>query len=527
MSIRHSLFHRIQAFCDVLLSVALFASIIISVHALTACSSRPSSVPASFSESSDTARIFPDYRDVVIPPNIAPMNFMVRDSLASEFVVTVADIVCGATSDGKIDIDANAWRQLLERSKGNTLQVDVYAHREQGWIHMKPFVMTVAEEPIDSFLSYRLIEPGYELYRQLGLYQRNLTDFTETPIYENNRTFDNVDNHCVNCHNYQNYSTDHMLFHVRAGHGGTIIVDGNEAHKITIKHDSIISAGVYPSWHPTQNLIAFSTNYTGQVFHMLHAEKIEVLDLGSDLLLYDVERNAVKHIIHTKDALETFPCWTPDGTRLYYCSARRTEIPKDSTNNIDFIAKYDSILYDIYSIPFDSKTRSFGEPRLEVNASGQGHSTSVPRISPDGCYMLYTQGDYGQFHIWHKSADLWVKKIQEDGSENTEEQSAYPLTAANSAEADSYHTWSSNGRWIVFASRRLDAAYSRAFIAYFDKNGQAHKAFLMPQRDPELNTFLLKSYNVPELTKNSVKVSIEKLNHVVYNTEPELATYEE
>ena len=106
MSTCRSLFHRIQAFCDVLLSVALFASIIISVHGLTACSSRPSSVPASFSESSDTARIFPDYRDVVIPPNIAPMNFMVRDSMASEFVVTIADIVCGATSDGKIDIDA-------------------------------------------------------------------------------------------------------------------------------------------------------------------------------------------------------------------------------------------------------------------------------------------------------------------------------------------------------------------------------------------------------------------------------------
>ena len=194
---------------------------------------------------------------------------------------------------------------------------------------------------------------------------------------------------------------------------------------------------------------------------------------------------------------------------------------------IDFIAKYDSILYDIYSIPFDSKTRTFGEPRLEVDASGQGHSTSVPRISPDGRYMLYTQGDYGQFHIWHKSADLWVKKIQEEGSENAEGAEPYPLVAANSAEADSYHTWSSNGRWIVFASRRLDAAYSRAFIAYFDKNGQARKAFLMPQRDPELNTFLLKSYNVPELTKNSVKVSIEKLNHVVYNTEPELATYEE
>lgn len=494
---------------------------------MVCCTSRPTDVPTTFTESSDSVVIFPDYHDVVIPPNIAPLNFKVVDSLASEFVVSMAGLVCGATADGKIDIDAVAWRELLNKSKGNALQFDVYSHRAEGWLHMKPFSITVAEEPIDSFLSYRLIEPGYELYRQLGLYQRNLTDFTEKVIYENNRSFSNEDNHCVNCHNYQAYDTQRMLFHVRAAHGGTIIVEGNEAHKITIKHDSIISAGVYPSWHPTQNLVAFSTNYTGQVFHMQHAEKIEVLDLSSDLLLYDVERNAVKHIIHSKDALETFPCWAPDGTRLYYCSARRAEVPKDSAYAVEFVATYDSILYDIYSIPFDITTRSFGEPRLEVDASSQGCSTSVPRISPDGRYLLFTQGDYGQFHIWHKSADLWVRRINEEGIENKEETAPYPLAAANSSEAESYHSWSSNGRWIVFASRRLDAAYSRAFIAYFDREGKAHKAFLLPQRDPDYNTLLLKSFNVPELTKSSVKVSIEKLNHVVYNTEPELATYEE
>ena len=98
---------------------------------------------------------------------------------------------------------------------------------------------------------------------------------------------------------------------------------------------------------------------------------------------------------------------------------------------------------------------------------------------------------------------------------------------ANSAEAESFHSWSSNGRWIAFASRRLDAAYSRVFIAYFDRDGRAHKAFLLPQRDPDFNTVLLKSFNVPELTKDAVKIPTEKLNHIVYDTEAELANYEE
>ena len=482
-----------------------------------------------YSEATDSLVIYPDYREVVVPPNIAPLNFMVCDQEASEFVVSYDDaLVAGASADGKVDIDTLAWRQLLADAKGKSLTVTVYAHRPAGWVRHQPFTMAVAEDEIDPFLSYRLIEPGYELYRQLGIYQRNLTNFDEAVVYENNREFSNEDNHCINCHNYQAYDTDRMLFHVRASHGGTVIIKGSEAHKVAMKHDSILTSGVYPSWHPTMPLVAFSTNKTGQVFHMLHPEKIEVLDEASDLLLYDADKNTVCHILHTKDAMETFPCWAPDGSRLYYCRAAVPASLLGEHNPIDTALKYDSLLYDIYSMPFDAETRTFGEPRLELNASGMGKSTSVPRISPDGSYLLFTLGDYGQFHIWHRSSDLWVKRIKDEGlgTEDEGADSLYALTAANSPEwPDSYHTWSSNGRWIVFASRRDDHNYSRVFITYFDRDGQAHRAFMLPQRDPQYNTLLLKSYNVPELTKRAVQVSRETLNHVIYHTEAENALY--
>ncbi len=506
------------------------------------CNSKPTSIPTSFAEVDDSLAIYPDYRDVTIPPNIAPLNFQISDAAAEEYAVEIGKMVCGANADGKVDIDTTAWRQMLTEARGSQLTVSVYAHRPTGWVRYRPFTLTVADEEIDPFLSYRLIEPGYELYRQVGLYQRNLTNFEEKAIYENNRAFSNEDNHCVNCHNYQAYDTERMLFHVRSNHGGTIITQGNEAHKVAIRHDSILTSGVYPSWHPTLPLVAFSTNKTGQVFHMMHPEKIEVLDEASDLLLYDAEANTVKHILHTSDALETFPCWTPDGSRLFYCRATLPSSLSDTYEPIDVALNYDSLLYDIYSMPFDAKTRTFGEPRLEVDASSSGRSTSVPRISPDGRYLLYTLGDYGQFHIWHKSADLWLKSLATAPAEVNRETATpdmsdgqtrmqlsippMPLTEANSNDADSYHTWSSNGRWIVFASRRDDGNYSRVFISYFDRQGRAHRAFMLPQRDPEHNTLLLKSYNVPELTKHAVKVDVETLRHVVLHTEAETATYQ-
>lgn len=166
---------------------------------------------------------------------------------------------------------------------------------------------------------------------------------------------------------------------------------------------------------------------------------------------------------------------------------------------------------------YDVQNHRFSEPRMEVDLKAQGASASVPRVSPDGRYVLFTRGIYGQFHIWHLDADLWVKDLQTD--------SCYALTAANSADADSYHSWSSNGRWIVFASRRDDGNFSRVFISYFDKNGQAHKAFMLPQEDPNHNLWRLKSYNVPELTRNAVLSTAVDLQHAVYTQEGKTATY--
>lgn len=488
--------------------------ILLLVAVLAGCS-KTYTIPTNTSKESKEAKLYPDYTDVVIPANIAPLNFQLQEPKATEVVAHFqgekgGEIVTGDGEDLKIQIDTTEWHNLLQQNRGADIKVTVYAHIADTWIEYKSHTLTVAEEDIDPYLSYRLIEPGYELYRQLGLYQRNLTNWDQEPIYENNRVYEEEDNHCINCHNYQNYSTKNMLFHVRANHGGTIIIEDGKAQKVQIKGDSILTAGVYPSWHPTQNLVAFSTNKTGQTFHMFSKEKIEVLDEKSDLLLYDVEKNQVSMILNDNMKLETFPCWSPDGNRLYYCVADEPvdeRIP-DSLQAMKMVMHYDSLLYDIKYLDFDQKTHTFGQPQTLCAWSQIHKSATFPRVSPDGRYLLYALGDYGQFHIWHKSSDLWVTDLTNGNS--------YPLKEANSDDVDSYHTWSSNGRWIVFSSRRMDGNYTRPFIAYFDKKGHAHKAFCLPQEDPEQNILLLKSYNVPELTKDKVHISEADLRKCIY-----------
>lgn len=482
--------------------------------ALTACSDGRKEVPATFETINEAVAIYPDYADVTIPCNIAPLNVQVK-SVGTEFAGSVSNaagttIVATAEAD-KLFFDEAEWKSLLDASKGQSLTVRIYAKRGDAWVAFNAYTLKVAEEPIDEYLSYRLIEPSYELYRQLGLYQRNLTNFEEHAIYENNRAYEEDHNHCVNCHNYQNYNTDTMLFHVRGGHGGTIFVQGDKVVKMNMKADSILSNSVYPSWHPTDPRVVFSSNNTGQVFHLGHANKIEVLDYASDLIHYNVATQEISNILRTKEHLETFPCWAPDGTTIYFCSAYTPQLAviPDSVRADKIPTLYDSLHYDVMSLRYDAQTGAVSDLRTEVACAEVGKSSAVPRISPDGRYLLFTVGDFGQFHIWHADADLYVKDMLTGAVRR--------LDRASAPGPDSYHAWSSNGRWLVVASRRDDGSYSRPYIAYFDKDGQDHKAFLLPQRDPEFNLLRMKSYNVPEFSKNAVSITPEQFKEVIYD----------
>ena len=92
-----------------------------------------------------------------------------------------------------------------------------------------------------------------------------------------------------------------------------------------------------------------------------------------------------------------------------------------------------------------------------------------------------------------------------------------PLSAANSGQVESYHTWSSNGRWIVFSSRRDDGSYTRPYICYFDAEGRDYKPFLLPQEDPEHNLLRMKSYNIPEFSRKPVGAATETIRNAVYD----------
>lgn len=90
-----------------------------------------------------------------------------------------------------------------------------------------------------------------------------------------------------------NYSPTEFMFHARTSPGGTIIIKNNQPTKVQLSQLGSSKEGTYPHWHPSGKYIIFSTNTTRQSFYSRNPNLIEVYDLESDLVLYDLVHNTV------------------------------------------------------------------------------------------------------------------------------------------------------------------------------------------------------------------------------------------
>ena len=436
-----------------------------------------------------TPEIFPDYTEVVIPPNIAPLNFALKEHRGKcRLLLTFESHQLEVKGEkGSFKIPESKWKKFVFSAQGKSIQVVVQVETEKGWIEYAPFSIQVAQEKVDSHLVYRLIDPGYELWNTMGIYQRDVESFEQSAIIENKMTESN----CVNCHSFCMQNPEHMLLHMREKYSGTLLVNRDKIEKLNTKTKETISPLVYPSWHPSGKYVAFSVNTTKQAYHLNDKNRIEVYDEASDVVVYDVEKQEIitTNKLFSKEAFETFPTFSPDGKTLYFCSAEARPIPQE----------YEKVKYHLCSISFNPEERSFGSQIDTLyNAQKDGMSASFPRVSPDGRYLLYTLSGYGNFSIWHKDADLHMIELATGVSR--------PLEEVNSEDVESYHSWSSNGRWFVFSSRRIDGLYTRPYIAYVSPEGEIGKPFLLPQKDTDFYQAFMKSFNIPEFVTSKVQI---------------------
>ena len=417
--------------------------------------------------------MFPDYSNVTIPYNIAPLNFRVGGAV--KVVVTVVgseDSYKFKGRKGLVKFPERKWHAMLEKEKGNTLDVVVMYDGK----NVEEFSWTVAADPIDKYLSYRLIEPAYEVWSGIQIEQRDMESFRTTLLGDNR----NAELCCMNCHTSNRNGTSFM--HLRGAKGGTILNRDGKLTKLNTRTEKTGNT-VYGDISADGRYGVFTTADITFAIHSRVDMRMEVYDKRSDLVVVDFDNLTVTDSPATsgEEFQETFPCFSADGRTIFFCRAKHHEQPDSITG----------MHYDIAVVSFDPETGKMGDRVITIVSSGDNLSFSHLKASPDGHWLMATAAQYGTFPVWHKESELWLINLQTRQIDN--------MPLVNAYGADTYHSWSSNSRWVVFASKRDDLVYGRPYIAYIGPDGETGKPFLLPQKNPDIYISTLKSFNLPEL----------------------------
>lgn len=455
----------------------LFLPLALLAFLLLSCD-RPYDVRPAGSGTDRTSFIFPDYAEVTVPCNIAPLHFYYTDHEGKSFKTHFQAGGKAVDFKGrKVIWKERAWRELL--AVGSDIVVES-SWTSNGGQQRHQWTIHVVQDRIDPYLTYRLIEPGFEVWDDLEIVERHLESF-DTRIISDYR---HTENKCMNCHIHAQGRGDRSMFYLRGEGGGAILNRDGRLRKLTLKNEAMISPTVYGEIHPDGRFGVFSTNQIIPAMHSAGGRRMEVFDAASDLCVADFDENRmlVFPACSREDVWETFPAFSADGRFVYYCAAEARQLP----------AEIEQTMYSLVRIPFDASTGTLGSPADTLwSASRRGLSVCHPKASPDGRWLLFTVADYGTFPINHPECDLCLMDLSNG--------QLIDLTLVNAPKSDTYHSWSSDGKWFVFASKRGDGLYGKPYFCHVSPEGKVSKPFLLPQKNPYFYNQMLRSFNVPDL----------------------------
>lgn len=436
--------------------------------------------------------IYPDYKEVTVPANVAPLNFhyAIKDAKKASTSFTVGDktVIIKGT---EVEWPLGKWKSFIAGAEGKTISVSAEA-RVNGQVVTDSWNIYVSEDPVDAYLTYRLIEPSFQMWHEVSIMERCIENFDETTICD----YKHTDNACMNCHTHVQQRGDLSFFYIRGPHGGTILNRDGKLRKLTLNAPGMLSGTVYGEIHPSGRFGVFSTNIILPSFHTTSRNRMEVYDSESDLTVADFDNNRMINLPHVAapGKLETFPCFSADGESVFYCVADSVSLPDD-------IGK---LRYSLVRAAFNSESGEISD-QIDTVWSASAHNGSVchPKTSPDGRWLMFTVAEYGTFPIDHGESTIQMIDLE------TGELNALAGVKKDESGSDTYHSWSSDGKWFVFASKRGDGQFAKPYFCHLDSEGNPSKPFVLPQKSSRFYELNLKSFNVPDLGSSSTGITVK------------------
>ncbi|MEM6581442.1 MAG: tetratricopeptide repeat protein [Pseudomonadota bacterium] len=188
------------------------------------------------------------------------------------------------------------------------------------------------------------------------------------------------------------------------------------------------------------------------------------------LVVYDTQTGTYTPLPGADDPeyVQSNPTWSPDGQWVVFARTKAYEkasianastILLDENDVPEFIEDQEPFKFDLYRVPFNEGRGGVAEP-IE-GASHNGMSNFFAKFSPDGKWIVFTQAE--NYMLLMPDSELYIIPAEGGGARRL---------LANTPRMNSWHSFSSNGRWLVFSSK-ANTPYTQLFLTHIDEEGNS------------------------------------------------------
>jgi len=481
----------------IILAIGILAVGVLAV-VLVALRGRPLSpedVLAAYQKGSGWSRLSVDYPldGTLFPPEIAPPTFRWQDgSGADSWLVSVefedgGDRLSAFTDAAEWTPSDEQWEQIKRRSLEKDARVTVI-----GLAHASPAnVVSVAN------IAIRISgdEVGASLfYREVNL---PFVDAVKDPSHIRWR-FGTVSAKgpppvvleglpvCANCHSF---SADGSILGMDVDYandkGSYAITRVKEEMLLTKdkvitwsdykREDAELTFGLLSQVSPDGRYVV-STVKDRSVFVPTPGLEFSQLffPIKGILVVYDRQTGEFHALsgADDKEFVQSNPTWSPDGKHIVFARSEaypleiagdKVLLGKDECR--EFLEEGRTFLFDLYRVPFNNGEGGVAEP-LE-GASANGISNYFARYSPDGKWIVFCRAR--SFMLLQPDSELYIMPAEGGRPRRMR---------CNTPRMNSWHSWSPNGRWLVFSSK-ANGPYTQLFLTHVDEEGNDTPAVLL------------------------------------------------
>jgi hypothetical protein len=442
----------------------------------------------------------------IFPPNLCEPCVEWKDGVNDLWQVTVG--ISGmspqwsfVTTQRRWWFPSVVWRLIREKAVEQDAWIQVKGVRQEAGRAIQAsqrIRFRISRWPTDEAIVYRLVAPPFNTRKTPDTFVRDLRSFQTRPFLLGHRKY------CFNCHTFSSKTGTSgkvglQVRYMAKGYElpvyfGVYDIEERRGWKIRLPFD--IQMTTFMAWAPDERKLAFSANQQIVVFSPIVHETQSAGESTSDIAIYDMSQKTAYLLpgASDPDLLEIYPRWSPDGESIVYCSAPPGVHPEQ-------------VHYNLRVIPFNEGRG--GISKAIPGASQNEKSNYYPRYSPTGKWLSFCQSLGGD--LIRSSSDICLLPGDLEGP-------AHRLECNVDYAADSWHSWSSNGHWLVFASKRDDGIYARLYLTQIDEGGHASPAVRLPVKD-----LPLKSFNIPEFVAQAPRIGERKLFEAVRVEKPAIS----